>query len=125
MNLKDLVNNINSFETFVKDFIYNSMESQSLGLEFDFVLDSILENNIVTNQLAKDNILLSNVTGYDKVYLKEGDNGRDLVIMNNLSDNELEIAKEQIICYKKELAYINAINHKINIVRNLIKDNAF
>lgn len=30
-----------------------------------------------------------------------------------------------MICYKKELAYIDAVNHKVNIVRNLIKDNIF
>lgn len=95
------------------------MESQTLGLEFDFILDTILENNIVSKQLAKDNVLLYGVTGYDKVYLEEVN--CELVIMENLNDNELKIAKEQMPCYKKELAYVNTVNHKINIVRNLIK----
>lgn len=123
MNLKNLIKDINNFEEFVKVFIFDSMESQTLGLEFDFILDTILENYIISKELAKDNILFSNVTGHDKIYLEEVD--RKLSIKKNLSNEELDIAKEQMICYKKELAYIDAVNHKVNIVRNLIKDNIF
>ena len=123
MNLKNLIKDINAFEVFATEFIANSMESQTLGLEFDFILDTILENYIISKELAKDNILFSNVTGHNKIYLEEVN--RELSIKKNLNDNELKIAKEQMACYKKELAYIDAVNHKVNIIRNLIKDNIF
>lgn len=119
----ELVKNREKLEDFVLKFICNSYEGQVVGLDFDSLMKTILSGENICDEIAKDNILISKVSGHNEIFLEEL-NG-ELTIKDGLSEEQLIDAQEQLLCYEKEKKLVSVLKHKIKLTQELIEYNYF